>query len=566
MYKNYRKTANHKPNEMAVFALGGLGEIGKNTYCIEYKDEIMIIDAGIKFPDDQLLGVDYVIPDYQYLVRNQEKIVGLFITHGHEDHIGGISFLLRKVKIPVIHAPRLSIELMRNKLEERKLIALANFREYHPDTVVKTKHMEVEFFRVNHSIPDSFGLSIKTDVGRVVHTGDFKFDLTPIGPCPDYYKMAKYGEEGVLCLLSDSTNAEVPIFSASERHIGERLLDIFKKIEGRVIVATFASNVHRVQQIIEACVATGRKVAVFGRSMESAIKIALEYSYLTVPEDMFISGYELNRYPSHEIAILCTGSQGEPMAALSRIAAGIHKDIQIIPGDTIIFSSSPIPGNALSVGKTINQLQRAGADVITHSPLTDIHTSGHAGQGELKLMLNLIRPTYFMPMHGEYRMLSIHKKLAIQCGVKEDNCFVMNNGDVLAFNDKGGARLAGRVPAATIYTDENGVSGMGGEVLRTRRILSEDGLLIVVATIKTKEKRLMNGPNIVSRGFVYMKESEELIRETEARIRREIIQTLHATKKLDLEAIKQAIEDAASPYLYEQTKRRPMILPIIMEI
>ena len=566
MYKNYRRTANHKPNEVAVFALGGLGEIGKNTYCIEYKDEIIIIDAGIKFPDDQLLGVDYVIPDYQYLVRNQEKIYGLFITHGHEDHIGGVSFLLRKVKIPVIYAPRLSIELMRNKLEERKLMALANFKEYQPTTVVKTKHMEVEFFRVNHSIPDSFGLSVKTDVGRIVLTGDFKFDFTPIGPCPDYYKMAKYGEEGVLCLLSDSTNAELPIFSVSERRVGERLLEIFKKIEGRVIIATFASNVHRVQQIIEACVATGRKVAVFGRSMESAIKIALEYSYLECAEDTFISGGALNRYPSNEIAILCTGSQGEPMAALSRIAAGIHKDIQIIPGDTVIFSSSPIPGNALGVGKTINHLQRAGADVITHSPLTDIHTSGHAGQEELKLMLNLIKPKYFMPMHGEYRMLSIHKKLAMQCSVPEDHCFVMNNGDVLAFNGKGGARLAGRVPAATIYTDENGVSGMGGEVLRTRRILSEDGLVIVVATIKTKDKRLMNGPNIVSRGFVYMKESEDLIRETESRIRGQVIQAIHATRALDIEAIKQAIEDAASPYLYEQTKRRPMVLPIIMEI
>jgi len=344
------------------------------------------------------------------------------------------------------------------------------------------------------------------------------------------------------------------------------LLEIFKKIEGRVIIATFASNVHRVQQIIEACVATGRKVAVFGRSMESAIKIALEYSYLECPEDTFISGGALNRYPSNEIAILCTGSQGEPMAALSRIAAGIHKDIQIIPGDTVIFSSSPIPGNALGVGKTINHLQRAGADVITHSPLTDIHTSGHAGQEELKLMLNLIKPKYFMPMHGEYRMLSIHKKLAMQCSIPEDHCFVMNNGDVLAFNGKGGARLAGRVPAATIYTDENGVSGMGGEVLRTRRILSEDGLVIVVATIKTKDKRLMNGPNIVSRGFVYMKESEDLIRETESRIRGQVIQALHATRALDTEAVKQAIEDAASPYLYEQTKRRPMVLPIIMEI
>ena len=566
MNKNYRRYSNHKPSEVAVFALGGLGEIGKNTYCVEYKDEIIVIDAGIKFPDDQLLGVDYVIPDYQYLVKNQDKIVGLFITHGHEDHIGGISFLLRKVKIPVIHAPRLSIELMRNKLEERKMMALANFVEYHPDTIIKTKHMEIEFFRVNHSIPDSFGMSIKTDVGRIVHTGDFKFDFTPIGPCPDYYKMAKYGEEGVLCLLSDSTSAELPIFSASERTVGNRLLDIFKKIEGRVIVATFASNVHRVQQIIEACVATNRKVAVFGRSMESAIKIALEYSYLECPEDTFVGGYELNRYPANEVAILCTGSQGEPMAALSRIAAGIHKDIQIIPGDTVIFSSSPIPGNALGVGKTINNLQRAGADVITHSPLNNIHASGHGGQEELKLMLNLIKPKFFMPIHGEYRMLSIHKKLAMLCGVEENNCYVMNNGDVLALSENGTARHAGRVPAATIYTDENGVTGMGGEILRTRRVLSEDGLLIAVATIRKKDKRLMNGPNIVSRGFVYMKESEDLIRETESRIRAQVIATLHATKDVDVEAIKLAIEEAASPYLYEKTKRRPMILPIIMEI
>ena len=566
MNKNFRNTSNHKPDEVAVFALGGLGEIGKNTYCVEYKNEIIIIDAGIKFPDDQLLGVDYVIPDYQYLVQNQEKIVGLFITHGHEDHIGGISFLLRKVKIPVIWAPRLSIELMRNKLEERKLISRANFQEYLPDTIVKTKNMEIEFFRVNHSIPDSFGMSIKTDVGRVVHTGDFKFDLTPIGPCPDYYKMAKYGEEGVLCLLSDSTSAEIPLFSASERGVGERLMDIFKKIEGRVILATFASNVHRVQQVIEACIATGRKIAVFGRSMESAIKIALEYSYIVVPKGTFINGGELHRHQASEIAILCTGSQGEPMAALSRIAAGIHRDIQIIPGDTVIFSSSPIPGNAVGVGKTINLLQRAGAEVITHSPLTSIHASGHGGQEELKLMLNLIKPKFFMPIHGEYRMLSIHTKLAAQCGVDPDNCFVMNNGDVLALGKEGDARISGRVPAATIYTDENGISGMGGEVMRTRRVLSEDGLLIVVATIKTKDRRLMNGPNIVSRGFVYMKESEELIRETEGLIRENLIQVLHNTKTVDPGALEQAIEDAASPFLYEQTKRRPMIIPVIMQI
>jgi len=565
MYKN-RKYATIKPEEVAVFALGGLGEIGKNMYCVEYNNEIIIVDAGIKFPDDRLLGVDYVIPDYQYLIKNEEKIVGLFITHGHEDHIGGISFLLKKVKIPKIYAPRLALELIRNKLEDRRMLGPANLVEYTADTIIKTKNMEVEFFRTNHSIPDSFGFAIRTPLGIVIMTGDFKFDFTPIGPASDYYKMTKYGEEGVLCLLSDSTNAELPIFTASERRVGGRLNDIFKQVEGRIIVATFASNVYRVQQIIEACVAMNRKIAVFGRSMASAIKIALEYGYIQCPEDTFITEGQLNSFPQNEIAILCTGSQGEPMAALSRIANGTHKHIQIIPGDAVIFSSSPIPGNALGIGKTINNLQRAGAEVITHSPLTDIHTSGHAGQEELKLMINLTKPRFFMPVHGEYRMLSIHKQLGVACGIPEENCFVMNNGDVLAFNNKKSARISGRVPASTIYTDENGISGLGGDVLKTRRILSEEGLLIVVATIRKKDKRLMNGPNIVSRGFVYMKESEELIKETEQILRAEIIKALQASKGVDAEALKEAIADTATPYLFDKTKRRPMILPIIMEI
>ena len=564
MQKN-RKNAKINPHEVAVFALGGLGEVGKNTYCIEYKNEILIIDAGIKFPDDQLLGVDYVIPDYQYLVKNEEKIVGLFITHGHEDHIGGISFLLRKLRIPKIYAPKLATELIKNKLEERKLMSLANLVEYQTDTVVKTKNLVVEFFRTNHSIPDSYGIAVKTPLGAIVHTGDFKFDFTPIGPPADYYKMAKLGEEGVLCLLSDSTNAELPIFTSSEKYVGERLHDIFKKINGRIIVATFASNVHRVQQIVEACVATNRKIGIFGRSMESAIRIALEYGYINCPENTFISESDLNKFPQHEIAIICTGSQGEPMAALSRIAGGVHKHIQIIPGDTVIFSSSPIPGNALGIGKTINMLHRAGADVITHSPLTDIHTSGHAGQEELKLMINLTRPKYFFPVHGEYRMLSIHKNLGVACGIPEEKCFVLNNGDVLAFSNKG-ARVAGRVPAATIYTDENGVSGMGNDIIRTRRILSEDGLLIVVATIRKSDKRLLNGPNIVSRGFVYMKEAEGLIKETESLIRGSIIKSLHSSKHIQKDKIKAAIIDTASPFLFDKTKRRPMVLPIIMEL
>ena len=562
----HKKSAAIKPNDIAVFALGGLGEVGKNMYCIQYKDEIVIIDAGIKFPDDHLLGVDYVLPDYQYLVENQDKIAALIITHGHEDHIGGIPFLLRQVKIPKIYAGKLAIGLIRNKLEERKLLRQANILELNSDTIIKTKALTFEFFRTNHSIPDSFGVAAKTPLGNVVFTGDFKFDFTPIGPPAEYHKIARLGQEGTLCLLSDSTNSELPIFTTSERRVGESLSDIFKKIEGRIIIATFASNVHRVQQIIESCLKTNRKVAIFGRSMEAAIKIGLESGYINAPEDTFISAHEVKQLPQNEVTILCTGSQGEPLAALSRIANGSHRQIQIIPGDTVIFSSSPIPGNALSVGKTINALYRSGAEVITHSPLTDIHTSGHAGAEELKLMLNLIRPKYFMPVHGEYRMLSIHAKLAQQCGVPEENCFVMNNGDVLGFNQQQGARLLGRVPSGTIYTDNSGLGDVGTETIRDRKILSKDGLVIVAVSIKKADKRLLNGPNIVSRGFVYMKESEDLIKNTELAVRETIIHKLHSSKHFSAEEIKSAIIETASPFLFDKTQRRPMILPIIMEI
>ena len=561
-----RSNGSIRPHEVAVFALGGLGEIGKNMYCVQYKDEIVIIDAGIKFPDDDLLGVDYVIPDYQYLKKNQDKIVGLFITHGHEDHIGGIPFLLRQVKIPKIYAPKLAEELIKNKLEDRRLTGRAPLVTFHPDDVIKTKKgMTIELFRTNHSIPDSFGISIKTPLGTIVHTGDFKFDFTPIGPPADFYKMAKLGEEGVLCLLADSTNAELPIFTGSEKGVGARLQDIFKGIDGRIIIATFASNVHRVQQIVEASVATGRKVAIFGRSMESAIRIGLEHGYITCPEDTFVGTNALHRYPQHELTIICTGSQGEPMAALSRIATGNHKHIEIIPGDTVIFSSSPIPGNAMGVGKTINSLYRAGANVITHGPMSDIHASGHGGQEELKLMLNLIKPKYFMPIHGEYRMLSIHSKLAQDCGVDPDKCFIMNNGDVLSFSNKG-ARLAGKIPAATVYTDDTGVQSMGNDILKARRTLSEDGLVIVAASIRKSDKRLLNGPNLVSRGFVYMKEAEDLIKEAESTIRQAIIKQLQSSKYMDKDKLKSAITEAANSILFDKTQRKPMVLPIILEI
>ncbi|HAX73273.1 MAG TPA: ribonuclease J [Firmicutes bacterium] len=559
-----KKGPNLKPNEVGVFALGGMGEIGKNMYCVQYKDEIVIIDAGIKFPEDYLLGVDYVIPDYQYLVENQDKIIGLVITHGHEDHIGGIPFLLKQLRIPKIYAGKLAIGLIKNKLEERKLLHAANLVEYNSDTTFKTKHLSFEFFRTNHSIPDSFGVAIKTPNGVIAHTGDFKFDFTPIGPPAEYAKMARLGVEGILCLLTDSTNSELPNLTISERRVGESLAEIFKKINGRVIIATFASNVHRVQQIVEASLSTNRKIAIFGRSMESTIKIGLEYGYINCPEDTFVSANEIKHLPADQVTILCTGSQGEPLAALSRIANGTHRQIQIIPGDTVVFSSSPIPGNALSVNRTINALYRAGADVITHSPLTDIHTSGHAGQEELKLMLNLMKPKYFMPVHGEFRMLSIAGKLGNQCGIPEENVFIMNNGDVLAFSPNG-ARISGRVPSGSIYTDNSGIGDVGTEIIRDRKILSEDGLVIIAVSIKRSEKRLLNGPNVVSRGFVYMKESEDLIKNTEIAVR-EVVNHKLQHGNPSTEDLKSVICDVVSPFLFDKTQRRPMILPIIMEI
>lgn len=549
-------------NKIKVMALGGLGEIGKNMTVIEYRDEIIVIDAGLSFPEDEMLGVDIVIPDITYLVKNRDKIKGIFITHGHEDHIGALPYVLKKINVP-IYGSKLSIGLIQVKLKEHKMNNV-RLNVVDPRQVIKLDNMEVEFIRNNHSIPDACSIAVHTDEGIIYHTGDFKIDLTPIsGDVMDMHRICELSEKGVILMLADSTNAERPGSTMSEKTVGVGLDDLFRKAENsRIIVATFASNIHRLQQIMNTAGHFNRKVAISGRSMVNVVSVAKELGYLEIPEDMLIDLNDIGKYQDHELVLITTGSQGEPMSALARMASSDHKKVEIKSGDLVIISAHPIPGNEKSISKVINFLFEKGAEVVYDD--ADIHVSGHACQEELKLMHRLVRPKFFMPAHGEYRMLKKHSEIAQELGMNEENIFVMQTGDVLEL-DKNSARVSGRIPTGNILVDGLGVGDVGNIVLRDRKHLSEDGLMIVVVTISKEEGRVLAGPDIISRGFVYVRESEDLMDGAKAIIK-QVLKECEDKNIKEWAYLKNNIKENLKEYLYQKTKRNPMILPIIMEV
>nr|WP_260182890.1 ribonuclease J [Paenibacillus baekrokdamisoli] len=550
---------------MSIFALGGINEIGKNMYAIQYADDIVVIDCGSKFPDESLLGIDLIIPDITYLKENKDKIRALIVTHGHEDHIGGIPYVLKQLDMP-IYASRLTLGLIEVKLKEHRLLRQTQLFRIDSDSNIELGTIRLTFFKTNHSIPDCLGVAFHTPEGTVVHTGDFKFDLTPVNDqYPDIHKMADLGKEGVLVLLSESTNAERPGFTPSERLVGEHIEDAFTKARRKIFISTFASNVHRVQQVIDAALKTNRKLALLGRSMVNVVSVASELGYLNVPEGMLIDASEVNRMAPDKVAVLCTGSQGEPMAALSRLASSNHRQVEIMREDTVIIAASPIPGNERNVAHIVDHLFLLGAKVIYGSgSVTGMHVSGHASQEELKLMLTLMKPKYFIPIHGEFRMLYQHRLLAESVGVEKENIYIINNGDVVDINQSV-AQQSRKIPAGNILVDGLGIGDVGNIVLRDRRQLAEDGMLVIVITLSKTEGKIVSGPDTISRGFVYVRGSEDLLND----VNQLVITTINDLQETNVNkwgVMKQSIKEAVGQFLYNKTKRRPMILPIIIEV
>lgn len=544
-----------------IFALGGLGEVGKNMYCFMTGEEIIITDVGITFPSGELPGVDYIIPDFSFLKKNEKYIKALIITHGHEDHIGGIPFLLQTLNVPAIYSPNQAVGLIQKKLDERG-INYKNLYAYQEDTILKFKNMSVEFFRTTHSIPDSHGIVIHTPNGTIVTTGDFKFDLTPIGPIANLHKMAAIGEKGVSLLLSDSTNALNEGMSVSESKVDEALSSMISSHNGRIIIATFASNIYRLKHIVDTCKRNNRKIAIFGRSMENNIEISLKEGYIK-HKDIFITPEEANRLDSNKVCLLCTGSQGEPLAALSRIANGTHKQIRLQSDDLVIFSSSAIPGNALSISKTINKLYLQGVKVCTNTSISDVHTSGHGNQEELKLMLRLIKPKYFMPFHGEYRMLKTHADLAIECGIPKENTFIMENGDVLSLS-KGKIKRDKAVQAGDVYVDGSRIGEIGVAVMKERKIMSRDGIVIVTFNVSSSNNNLLGDVNITTRGFVQIQDNIDLLKQIE-RVSKKIV-LANLSKHVAINEMKSNIITELADYISDKTGRYPAIMPIIINI
>ncbi len=549
---------------MKIISLGGLEEIGKNITVYEYKNDIVIVDCGMAFPDEEMLGIDIVIPDFTYLVQNAHKIRGLVLTHGHEDHIGGIVYLLKHINIP-IYGTRLTLGLVEGKLKEHGLLANAVLNVVKPHDVIRLGEFSVEFIHVNHSIPDAVGMAITSPVGTVVQTGDFKIDTTPIdSQVIDIARFAELGGKGVLALLSDSTNAERPGFTASERRVGESLSNLFKSAgKHRVIVATFSSNIHRIQQIIDEAVRCSRKVAVSGRSMLNVVNIASELGYLDVPDGVLIDIEDIKNYLPQQLVIITTGSQGEPLSALHRMANSAHRNVEIVPGDVIIISATPIPGNEKLVGKVVNELMKRGAEVV-YEKMYDVHVSGHACQEELKLMLKITNPKFFMPVHGEQKHLVKHAGLAKSLGLEQDDIILPSIGDVIELTPNS-YKITGKVPAGSVLVDGLGVGDVGSVVLRDRKHLADDGIIIVAIAMEAESGEVVSGPEVISRGFVYVKESEELIDQArEAACK--AIENCYLSNISDWNTVRGKVRDAVSKYIYTKTKRSPMILPIILSV